>query len=100
MKLRITPQARRHIESIAEFLQGRSPAVARRVRERLRKTFELLMAVPLIGHQGTLEGTREFVVTGFPYVVVYRVNLADNALEIVGVYHGAQLRPGQEKRKK
>jgi len=46
-----------------------------------------------------LPGTREFVVSGFPYVAVYRINSADGTIIILGVYHGAQLRPGQERKK-
>jgi hypothetical protein len=38
------------------------------------------------------------VVPGLPYIVVYRVEIhAEDALVILGVYHGAQLRPGQER---
>jgi hypothetical protein len=38
-------------------------------------------------------------VPGLPYVVVYRVDIAEQeTVVILGVYHGAQLRPGQEKR--
>jgi hypothetical protein len=49
-----------------------------------------------MGHEGALMGTREMVVPGLPYVVVYRLKVGDEgALEILGIYHGAQLRPGQ-----
>jgi len=33
------------------------------------------------------------VVPGLPYIVVYR--LAGDTVEVLGVFHGAQLRPGQ-----
>lgn len=43
-----------------------------------------------------LDITREIVVPGLPYVVVHRVETGENeAIVILGVYHGAQLRPGQ-----
>ena len=97
MKLRVTPQARRHIEAIAEYLNERSPAAAKRAGERIRKTIDLLTALPLVGHQGALAGTREFGVSGFRYIIVYRVDVTEDALVILGIYHGAQRRPGQEK---
>jgi hypothetical protein len=39
------------------------------------------------------------VVPGLPYIVVHRIEAGDEpAVAILGVYHGAQLRPGQETR--
>jgi hypothetical protein len=36
------------------------------------------------------------VVPGLPYIIVYRIEPgAEDTLVILGVYHGAQLRPGQ-----
>ena len=99
MNLRFTPQARRHLEAIAEYLGARSPAAARSVGQRIRETIELLMNFPMIGHQGFLEGTREMVVPGLPYVIVHRIDPAESdTLVILGIYHGAQRRPGQEKK--
>jgi toxin ParE1/3/4 len=46
-----------------------------------------------MGRDGVLSGTRELIVPGLPYIIVYRV--APEEVVVVGVYHGAQLRPGQ-----
>jgi len=98
MKLRVTPQASRHLDSIAEYLTERSPAAARAVGERIRETIDLLTVFPMIGHEGALPGTRDMVVPGLPYIIVHRVEPADSGtLIVLGVYHGAQRRPGQEK---
>jgi toxin ParE1/3/4 len=99
MRLRFTPRARRHLEAIAEYLQERSPAAAREVGARIRETVQLLVTFPMIGHQGVLDGTREVVVPGLPYIIVHRVDRSpESMLVILGIYHGAQLRPGQEKK--
>ncbi len=45
-----------------------------------------------MGHKGKLPGIREMVV---PYIIVYRLESRDTVLAILGVYHGAQRRPGQ-----
>ena len=38
------------------------------------------------------------VVPGLPYIIVYRIESGEEeVLVILGVYHGAQLRPGQER---
>jgi toxin ParE1/3/4 len=99
MTLRYTRRARRHLDAIAEYIADRNPAAARRVGERIREAVSLLGDLPYIGREGVLAGTRELVVPGLPYVVVYRVDIAEQeTVVILGVYHGAQLRPGQEKR--
>jgi plasmid stabilization system protein ParE len=60
VKLRVTPQARRHLEAIAEYLTERSPAASRFAGLRIRETMRLLTDFPMIGHEGALQGTREW----------------------------------------
>ena len=96
MRVRFTPRATRHLAAIAQYLTERNPEAARRVGGRIREIIGLLADFPDIGHQGTLAATREVVVPGLPYVIVYRSEPERNALVILGVYHGAQLRPGQQ----
>jgi toxin ParE1/3/4 len=71
------------------------------VGERIRETTSLLLDFPYIGREGALSGTRELVVPSLPYIVVYRVEIAEEETTVVilGVYHGAQLRPGQERKR-
>lgn len=96
MKLRYTPQARRHLDAIAEYVGAQNPDAARRIGARIEETIDLLLAFPKMGHKGALPGTREMVVPRLPYIVVYRIeNDDEEALTILGVYHGAQRRPGQ-----
>ena len=95
MKLRFTRRSRRHLDAIAEYIADRNPDAARRVGGRIREVIALVGEFPLIGHQGALAGTREMGVPGLPYVIVYRID--EDAVKVLGVYHGAQLRPGQER---
>jgi toxin ParE1/3/4 len=97
MKLRYTRRARRHLDGIAQYIAEQNPDAARRVGARIRETIELLGVYPNIGREGALAGTRELVVPSLPYIVVHRIETgADPAVTILGVYHGAQMRPGQE----
>ncbi len=96
MRLRYTQRARRHLDAIAEYIHERNPDAARRVGERIREVIALVGEIPFLGREGVLAGTREMVVPGLPNIIVYR--LEEEAVAILGVYHGAQLRPGQEKR--
>ncbi len=45
--------------------------------------FELF---PMLGHEGAVEGTREFKVTGLPYLVVYQIATATNIV-VVSIIH-------------
>jgi plasmid stabilization system protein ParE len=92
----VTRRARRHLEEIAEYISERNPSAGRHVGARIREIIDLLGTFPYMGREGALTGTREMVVPGLPYIVVYRVSGPDPTVEIVGVYHGAQRRPGQE----
>jgi plasmid stabilization system protein ParE len=99
MKLRYTRRARRHLDGISKYIADRNPNAARDVGARIREAIELLNIYPNIGREGTLAGTRELVVPGLPYVVVHRIESGDDAaVTILGIYHGAQVRPGQEMR--
>jgi addiction module RelE/StbE family toxin len=97
MRLRFTPRAVRHLHAIADYISKDSPVAARHIGDRLREATELLPRFPELGHQGILEGTRELVVPGLFYIIVHRIESNDpDTLTILGIYHGAQLRPGQE----
>ena len=96
MRLRYTPHASRQLQRIADHIRKSSPSAAGEVRLRIRAAVRLLVEFPDSGHQGALPGTREFVVPGLPYVIVHRVELREpDVLTVLAVYHGAQLRPGQ-----
>ena len=91
MRLRYTPQARRDIDGIADYIAERNPAAAQRVGDRIRRTAVILSEFPLIGHPGKLPGTQEFVVAGLPYIIVYRIERErDRGIIVVGVHHGAR----------
>jgi plasmid stabilization system protein ParE len=98
MKVRLTARARQHLEAIAEYIGERNPSAAVRVGARIRQSIDLLAHFPLIGHAGVLAGTLEKVAVGLPYIIVYRVESDGETVTIVGVYHGAQIRPGQWRR--
>ncbi|CAN5317017.1 type II toxin-antitoxin system RelE/ParE family toxin [soil metagenome] len=98
MKLRYTPHASRQLGRIARYIRESSPAAARQVSRRIRNAAKLLSEFPDLGHTGTLDGTKELVVPGLPYVIVHRVEPHQpDVLTVLAIYHGAQLRPGQSR---
>jgi toxin ParE1/3/4 len=95
LKVRYTIDALLHIGAIHSYIHERNPVAASRVIARVRAAAEQLGEHPRIGHTGAAPGTLEWVVTGLPYVIAYEAREAEDEIVIIGIYHGAQLRPGQ-----
>jgi addiction module RelE/StbE family toxin len=82
----------RELEEIGDYIAEQSAgAAARIVNEIHSKTDRLLSANPFIGRPGEIEGTRELVIIGTPYIVAYRVT--DTRIEVLFVQHGARQWP-------
>lgn len=64
------------------------PDAAERLSTRIVTMIETLKIYPHIGRAGTEPGTRELVIGGTPYIVVYRVGGAQ--ITINTIWHGAQ----------
>jgi plasmid stabilization system protein ParE len=95
MKVRYTIDALLHIAGIHAYINERNPVAATRVVARVRAAADRLGENPRIGHLGAAPGTREWVVAGLPYVIVHQLDETEGEVVILGIYHGAQLRPGQ-----
>lgn len=88
-QLEITPEAEKDIFAIAAtILQQDSPAAARRAVSALKQQLKTLAELPDSGRAGGCEGTREVVMTGLPYVVIYEI-VNDTSVIIVRVLYGA-----------
>ena len=91
MQLRWTPAAVADLQHISDYLKEHHP---RYRQPTLRKLYEAVVALkkwPERGRIGREEGTREFLFSPLPYVVVYR--LIDQSVEVLRIYHTAQNRP-------
>ncbi|MCF6110740.1 type II toxin-antitoxin system RelE/ParE family toxin [Mesorhizobium muleiense] len=82
------------LASIGDYVGQRNPrAAARLINDIHSKTARLLSANPFIGRVGEINGTRELVISGTPYVVAYRVK--DTQIEVLFVQHGAREWPAE-----
>ena len=88
VKLRWQESAVRDLAHIRDYIALTSPLAAQSVVDRVLRAVDHLMAFPEAGRTGQVRETRELVVPGLPYVVVYRYS--DNRVEIAAVFHGAQ----------
>lgn len=92
MKVRYTVPALRHLIAIANYIARENPRAARRVRDDLMAAVDHLQSAPLSGRPGSISGTREWVVRGRPYIIVYRLEADAEMLTVLGVFHSAQSR--------
>ena len=89
MPIRWTQPASRDLNQICDYIeQHGSTATARRVALSIYKSVAALAEFPEQGRSGRKSGTRELVLSGLPYLVIYRIQR--NAVEILRILHGAQ----------
>ncbi len=78
----------------AHITQESSPIVAIDVVMNIVDSTHLILPDhPRAGRQGRLKNTRELVIDGIPFVVIYRENVSTDCLEILRVLHDAQQWP-------
>lgn len=87
MRITWAPEARRQVSEIWHYIALDDPQAADRMVARLVGAVEKLSHFPHLGRPGR-EGSRELVVAGTPFIVVYRVQ--DEEITIGTVLHGAQ----------
>jgi toxin ParE1/3/4 len=91
VKLRYSSEARLQLLEIHSYIAKHNPGAAIAVMERVRAAVELLRAFPRIGREGRDPGTREWVVRGSPYIIVYECDVFEtDELVILAVFHGAR----------
>lgn len=85
MKLRWTPEALDDLTGIRTSIARRRPLVADQVIRKIKASTRLLIHQPMMGRIGRIKGTREWVVTGLPYVIPYILRV--KTLLILRVIH-------------
>jgi toxin ParE1/3/4 len=70
------------------YIETRNIWAAIDLDDAITRTIVFLAEHPLAGRVGRVNATREFAVTGTPYLVVYRL-MADSIV-IIRILHGAQ----------
>jgi toxin ParE1/3/4 len=83
--------AKADLDAIAEYFGTRNVAATLAMLDRIVTAEDLLAIHPRIGHPGRAPGTREFVVSGTPFVLVYSVD--GEMLTVLRVLHTQQQWP-------
>jgi addiction module RelE/StbE family toxin len=96
MQVRWTEPAARDLEEISEYIRSDRPAAARHVAQSLFDAANSLTLLPGRGRMGRIPGTRELIVVGLPYIIVYKIS--DAAIHVLRIYHGARKWPADRAR--
>lgn len=84
-------RALQNLDDEAAWIAQDSPQSAAAFVAHLLASAEMLATHPHMGHPGRVPGTRELVVTRFPYILPYRVR--SRYVEILRVFHTARKWP-------
>ena len=85
------PSAETDLDQIELYIAADNPEAAAAVAERILEATAVLERFPLAGRAGRVEGTREIVVTGTPYIIAYAVRR--DQIVILAVVHGSRAWP-------
>lgn len=91
MKVRWSPTARLDLICLREYIASRDPRAAQRIARLILKHVETVREHPAIGRTGRVADTREMVVSGTPYIIVYAV--IDRVLHVLAVLHSSRRWP-------
>jgi len=92
LNVNFTPQAQDDLRAIRAWIADEDERAADRVIARIRQTILMFEAFPMLGHEGDVSGTREFKVTGLPYLIVYQIASATD-LDILTILHQSRNYP-------
>ena len=91
MQVKWTRQALINLNDAVEYIAGDNPVAARKVAQRAWDSSQLLALQPRIGRPGRVQGTRELVISGLPYVLPYIQK--GNTIYILRVMHTSMIWP-------
>jgi toxin ParE1/3/4 len=78
-------------DTIFNYIGQDSPRAAVAVDDRIREQVERLIDFPSSGRPGRIDGTRELVINGTPYIAAYMI--VEQRIRILRIIHGAQAWP-------
>lgn len=91
MRVEWLPAAQRSLEAQIRWIAEHDPWAAIDVGDAVEAAVARLGDHPAMAGAGRVRGTRELVVVGTPYIVVYRIEAS--AVVVLRVLHGAQQWP-------
>lgn len=87
MKIRWTKDALSCLEDIHSYISKDSLRSAKKVIIEIEGTIHQLKKFPELGRIGRVKGTREMIVAGTSYIVIYRIK--HNVVELLLILHSS-----------
>ena len=91
MEVKWTPSALADLKHAGDYIGKDDPPAAQAMAVRAQEGVEYLLQHPNLGRTGRVRGTRELVISGSPFVVIYRVRF--DQIQILRVLHHARKWP-------
>ena len=91
MQIRWTKGAERNLKEVESYIAQDKPEAAVKTVIRVINAVGQLAEHPAMGRPGRVEGTRELIITGTPFIVPYRVR--KNTVEVLRVFHHSRKWP-------
>lgn len=91
MQVKWLRRALLNLDQEASYIAQDNPKAAAELVLYLRDSALMLATQPNLGRPGRIPGTRELVVTAFPYILPYRVR--NDNVEILRVFHTSRKWP-------
>lgn len=91
MQIKWLRRAIRNLEQAHKYILKDNPKAAQEVILKIQITVTQLESYPFMGRPGRVEDTRELVIPGITYIVIYRVK--EESVEILRVFHTSKRYP-------
>jgi toxin ParE1/3/4 len=91
MKVVWSDAARGDLRAAVTYIKHDNPEAARRVARRIRSAAASLEDLPERFRPGFAPDTREHLIPGLPYILVYRIE--SDRVKIIAMFHAAQNKP-------
>jgi toxin ParE1/3/4 len=80
-----SPRSLKHVKAIRDYIAADNPTAAISVLSEIKEKAENLTQFPMLGRQGRATGTRELVISKYPYILIYK--LTATKIKIAAVVH-------------
>lgn len=91
MHLEWTRPALNDLKSAGDYIAADNPKAAERIAERVQEAVEYLLEYPNMGRAGRVQNTRELVISGTPFIIVYLIVFPK--IQILRMLHHARKWP-------
>lgn len=91
MRIKWLRTARKNLDAATSYIAKDDPEAAKKMYAHIRKSVDTLGEHPEMGRPGRIFGTRELVISGYPFIVPYRIR--GREVQILRVFHTSQRLP-------